>query len=126
MSIILGENIRELRKQAGLTQEKIALALSVTPQAVSSWERGRTEPNMGQMELLKEAFGCEMSDLLKNTYHAITPANRALIDAYESAPRNVQEAIRSLLGLGDEKKSYMQIKWYEDKRTKVGGRHQTP
>jgi len=116
MSKILGENIKSLRIGAEYTQEKLALALKLTPQAVSSWERGRTEPNMGQLEMICRVLGCDMSELLKNTYQPITPEHRKMIDAYESAPSNVQEAIRSLLGLGEEKKTYMQIKWYEDKK----------
>lgn len=38
--INLGGTIRDLRKQRGITQETLAAALSVTPQAVSKWESG--------------------------------------------------------------------------------------
>lgn len=114
MGKIFGENLRRLRKTANLTQEELAYKLSVTPQAVSSWERGRTEPNMGQTENICRVLGCDMADLLRNTYRPITPEHRRLIDLYEDAPQNVKDAIRSLLGMGEEKKTYMQIKWYED------------
>lgn len=36
----LGNNIKTIRKQAGLTQEELALHIGVTPQAVSRWENG--------------------------------------------------------------------------------------
>ncbi len=34
----LGTKIRELRKKKGLTQEQLANALGLSPQAVSKWE----------------------------------------------------------------------------------------
>ena len=36
----IGNNIRELRQQKGLTQEQVAVHLGVSYQAVSKWETG--------------------------------------------------------------------------------------
>lgn len=40
MQIELGEQIRQLRRRDGRTQEDLAQALEVTSQAVSRWEKG--------------------------------------------------------------------------------------
>ncbi len=40
MAICLGENIRRLRQERGITQETLAEFLGVTFQSVSRWERG--------------------------------------------------------------------------------------
>lgn len=40
MHQILGDNIQKLRKESGLTQEKLAALLGVSFQAVSRWENG--------------------------------------------------------------------------------------
>ena len=40
MEIRLGEQIRDLRKKAGLTQEQLAETLGVTAGAVYKWESG--------------------------------------------------------------------------------------
>ena len=36
--IKLAKNIADLRKKKGVTQEELALALNISPQAVSKWE----------------------------------------------------------------------------------------
>lgn len=40
MTIYLGENIKRLRHENELTQEKLSEFLGVTFQTVSNWERG--------------------------------------------------------------------------------------
>lgn len=45
-----GLRLARLRQERGLSQRALAEALSVTRQAVSSWERGQTAPDMGTLE----------------------------------------------------------------------------
>ena len=45
----IGEQIRKLRKKQGLTQATFAERLFVTPQAVSQWERGVTDPETDKL-----------------------------------------------------------------------------
>ncbi|MBQ9745434.1 MAG: helix-turn-helix transcriptional regulator, partial [Clostridia bacterium] len=41
---IISQNIAALRKKTGITQEQLALALNISPQAVSKWETGTSQP----------------------------------------------------------------------------------
>ena len=40
-TVMIGRNIAEARKRAGLSQEKLAEKIGVTAQAVSKWENGQ-------------------------------------------------------------------------------------
>lgn len=52
MKLKLSENIRIFRTRRGLTQNDLAVLLSVTPQAVSRWEQGQAYPDMETLPLL--------------------------------------------------------------------------
>lgn len=46
MNIKTGEKIKFLRKKAGITQERFAEYLGITPQAVSRWESENCYPDI--------------------------------------------------------------------------------
>jgi len=46
VNLNLGEKIRELRRRDGRKQEDVAIALGVTPQAISRWESGGGYPDL--------------------------------------------------------------------------------
>lgn len=41
---MIGERLLDLRKDAGLTQDELALALNINKHSVSSYERSKSEP----------------------------------------------------------------------------------
>ena len=45
----IGDNIRRLRRERGLTQETLAEFLGVTFQSVSKWERGESCPDIAML-----------------------------------------------------------------------------
>lgn len=55
-TINIGLRIRSLRKKKGLTQEVLASALSVSPQAVSKWESGLTYPDVAMIPAIAGFF----------------------------------------------------------------------
>ena len=60
----VAENLKTLRTAAGLTQEELAARLSVTRQAVSSWETGRSEPDIDTLLAIAEALDTDVSALI--------------------------------------------------------------
>ena len=61
----LAENIRRLRKQAGLTQEGLAAKLFISGQAVSKWERGESYPEITMLPALADALNATADELLR-------------------------------------------------------------
>ena len=53
----IGQIIKQLRKERGLTQEELAEQLNVTAQAVSKWENGTGLPDISQVVPLSNVFG---------------------------------------------------------------------
>ncbi|MCH5317344.1 MAG: helix-turn-helix transcriptional regulator [Eubacterium sp.] len=58
------ENLRELRKEKGYSQEELAYKLNVTRQTVSKWENGSAMPDLKKLTELAEFFGVSMDALL--------------------------------------------------------------
>lgn len=63
----LNENIRLYRKQRGMTQEQLAEAMGVSVGAVSKWESGQTNPELGLIVGLADFFGVSVDVLLGYT-----------------------------------------------------------
>lgn len=64
MKLTLCENIRALRKQRGLTQEKLAEALGVTVGAVYKWESGLSQPELNLLVEIADFFDTSVDALL--------------------------------------------------------------
>lgn len=61
---MVGENIKRLRAERGMTQDELAGLVSVTRQAVSNWERGRTEPDLDMLGKLAETLEVPVEELI--------------------------------------------------------------
>ncbi len=69
----LGQRIKTLRKQAGLSQEKVAEFTGVSRQAVTKWENGKSAPSTENLFKLAELFGTTVDLLLPRTDIAAPP-----------------------------------------------------
>lgn len=63
MQLDLGNKIRQLRHRDGRTQEALAEALGVTPQAVSRWEANGSFPDMNLIPSIANYFGVTIDEL---------------------------------------------------------------
>lgn len=66
MNQTLGSRIAELRRKKNMTQEELANALGVTPQAVSKWENDLSCPDITLLPQLARLFGVTTDELLGN------------------------------------------------------------
>ena len=64
MNITIGENIKKLRNQKGVTQERLAESIGVTPQAISRWESESGYPAIEYLPDIASFFGISVDELL--------------------------------------------------------------
>ncbi|MBE6647853.1 MAG: helix-turn-helix domain-containing protein [Ruminococcaceae bacterium] len=73
---VLSKNIRIYRKKNDLTQAGLAARLYITPQTVSKWESGISEPDTEKLCALADAFGISLDLLVRSQ---VNDAKKALI-----------------------------------------------
>ena len=57
------ENLIKMRKSRGWTQMDVSVKTGINPKTLSSYENGRTEPNLGEVVKLCKVFDCSISYL---------------------------------------------------------------
>ena len=70
---MLNENLKQLRKSKGLTQEELALQLGVVRQTISKWENRLPVPDSEMLIEIAEQFDVPVSTLLWDT---VEPAEK--------------------------------------------------
>lgn len=61
----LGENLKRIRTEKGITQGDIARALEMDKSFVSNIENGKTNPTLATITKLAKAIGVSVGELMK-------------------------------------------------------------
>ena len=81
---MLNENLKNIRKAKGLSQEELAIKLNVVRQTISKWEQGRSVPDAELLLSLSEVLETPVSTLLGETVAEPEPdALKALSEKLE-------------------------------------------
>ncbi|MDR1824406.1 MAG: helix-turn-helix domain-containing protein [Bifidobacteriaceae bacterium] len=72
-STTLGQKIKKVRTDAGLTQEQFAEKLFVSRQAVTKWESDRGLPDIENLKAIAGLFDVSVDTLLKDEEFSLTP-----------------------------------------------------
>lgn len=65
--ISIGERIRALRKEKGLTQDDVAKVLGVARPTITVYESGSTEPSLKHLRVLAKYFDVTFDELIDKT-----------------------------------------------------------
>lgn len=57
------ENLRKYRIQHGMTQIDLSERCGINPKTLSSYETGRTEPNLGEIRKICSVFNCSIAEI---------------------------------------------------------------
>lgn len=64
MNLLIGENIKRMRREHNLTQEEMSAHLGISFQSISKWERGDGYPDITMLPALENYFGISIDELL--------------------------------------------------------------
>lgn len=93
----IGTKIRELRQQAGISQETLARALSMTSQAVSRWENGTTAPDISLLPAIANYFGVSIDALFSYDTTLVQREIEEFFDQYYALVQHSEEDAQKLL-----------------------------
>ena len=60
----IGEFLRELRKEKGLTQEQFAEQFNISRRSVSRWETGSNMPDIGLLIEIADFFDVDIREII--------------------------------------------------------------
>ncbi len=95
----ISETITELRKQKGITQEQLANALSLSPQAISKWETGTTLPDTMTLPLVAEYFGVSIDYLFYGQEYSYDDLYGKVFQKVAAHPQMSGESYRDALAI---------------------------
>ncbi len=72
----IGNNIKQLRLNRGITQEQLAEKLHISGQAVSKWENHTALPDITSLPIIADFFGVSIDELMDYKLNALTNKER--------------------------------------------------
>lgn len=64
ISLRVGENIRAMRRAAGMTQAMLATAIGVCRLTVTRWETGERWPTLARLTDIATVLACDIRELV--------------------------------------------------------------
>ena len=90
---MLSDNIKNLRKARGMTQEELAIRLNIVRQTVSKWEKGLSVPDADMLQRLAETLEVDIMHLLGTPSNYTPEQTDAVVE--QLARINEQLAIKN-------------------------------
>ena len=98
----LGLNIKQIRQQAGLSQEKLAEMVGVTFQQIQKYENGQTTLNILKLQMIAKALNHPVRDFFQDVpvdRLRLTIQEGELLQAFRKIKNGVlREAVISIVG----------------------------
>lgn len=77
-----GEKLSKLRRERGFSQENLARELKVTRQAISNWERNKTQPDLEMVSNLAKILQTDVNELLMGIDKQEAPLNLKVLTCF--------------------------------------------
>ncbi|WP_261806522.1 helix-turn-helix domain-containing protein [Lapidilactobacillus luobeiensis] len=93
--MIIGEQLRQARMTAGMSQEQLAEMMAVSRQTISNWENSRSYPDVERVMRLAELYHLSLDELLRGDQQMV----RSWVSATNTAKTGKLLALLLLLNL---------------------------
>lgn len=91
-----GDNLYNLRKNAKMSQEKLAEKVGVSRQSVSKWENGEAYPEMDNILTLCKIFHCKINDLVHENMQDINSLDEDIKMSVVKFKKEKQQKMKGL------------------------------
>lgn len=102
-NITIGKKIIAVRQKLGLTQKEFGRRIGVTKQALSSWEHGRTLPDIIILTQIATMFGLSLNDFIVNPIiepgEGITAKEYNVVQKLRASNPDTRHGIELILGI---------------------------
>lgn len=107
----IGKSLKKHRMAKGMTQDQLAEQLSVTRQAISNWETGKTQPGIETITALAAVFGITVEELINSSppaacihcrweYESRRDIRRSVSDDHDGVPSGRSRTVHQWLEIG--------------------------
>ena len=97
----IGENIRKIRIDKGLTQRDLAAKLQITQQSIAQYENGKRIPKLSTVRKIANALNVGLNEIITDNWNAFTtneiskdfayPNHKDITNAVKSAFKQVEK-----------------------------------
>lgn len=110
-------NLRNLRKQRGLTIQEVIDATGITYSALQQYETGKRTPRAKNLQILSDYYNVDKafiygisdvlreSDVMEASEFDLTPHEVAIIKGYRDASAGIRDGVAVILGIYKAKKN---------------------
>lgn len=107
-ALTFSRNLKNYIYKSGKTQRKVAEELGFNPTTFNTWCVGKIVPSLGKVQRIADYFGINKSDLLEHKDNdgitkKLSAFEVALLTKYHEAPTHIQNAIKTMLKVGEDK-----------------------
>ena len=89
---IVGENVKRLRVEKGISQNRLAKLAGISQSALSSIESSTKAPSIDSVLLLAQALHCSVAELMGESYEYRPPTDAELKFALFDGDQNITDA----------------------------------
>lgn len=94
----IGENIKQRREAAGMSQKRLADAIGSGMNTLVGWEKDTNAPPGDKVVAMAKIFGCSTDEILLERHERdISPEMRALFRRFGDLPEEMKPMARSMM-----------------------------